>query len=85
MLRGIFNFLFSCAFVTLLPLFWLAAQWFGSADEKWLMRIAMLALSPLCAAIWLIILRKGKWSSLLVIPLGYVVIALLLKSGMVRP
>jgi hypothetical protein len=85
MLRGFLNLLASSVFVTLLPIFWLCAQFWGSQDERWLMRVCMLTLSPLCAAIWLIILRKGKWSSLLVIPLGYVVIALLLRSGLVRP
>lgn len=85
MLRGFFNFLFSCAFVAFLPLFWLCAQFWGSQDERWLMRVCMLALSPLCAAIWLVILRKGKWSSLLAIPLGYLLVAFLLRSGMVRP
>lgn len=85
MLRSIFNFAFSTFFVTFLPAFWLCAQIWGSQDERWLMRIAMLALSPLCAAIWLVILSKGRWISLAVIPLGYMLVAFLLRSGLVRP
>ena len=86
MLRGIFNFLFSCAFVALLPLFWFAAQWFGSADEKWLMRAAMCALSPLCAALWYPVVARKHFSYLLQIAIiigGYVLIAMLLKLRVV--
>ena len=85
MLRGIFNFLFSCAFVAFLPAFWLCAEIWGSSDERWLLHWCVIVLSPFCAAIWLIVLRKGKWSSFLVIPLGYLLVAFLLRSGMVRP
>ncbi len=85
MLRGIFNFLFSCAFVALLPLFWLAAQFWGSADEKWLMRVCMLALSPFCLSIWYIVIRRksGFLMPFAIIIGGYILIACLLKSGMV--
>lgn len=51
MLQRIFNFLVIAGFVLLLPAFWLAAQLWGSPDERSLMRICMIVLSPFCVAI----------------------------------
>jgi hypothetical protein len=84
-LRGIFNFAFSVAFVTFLPAFWLAAQWWGSSDEKLLMRICMLALSPFCASIWVIVIRRkgGFLLPFAVIIGGYMVIFFLLRMRVI--
>lgn len=83
MIRSLINFSVFNTFVLLLPLFGTIAWFAGSSDEKFLMKAATCALGPFCAGIWLIILRKGKWSSLLVIPLGYGLIIPLLRMRVI--
>ena len=77
-------------FTLMLPFFCGAAWFWGSADEKWLMKAALCVLSPFCLPFWYLIFRHivlRKDSSYLVqfmiFVFGYAGIFLLLKSRMV--
>lgn len=90
MFRSVLKFLAFNAFVFLLPIFCLAAWAWGSPDEKWLMRIAGLVLSPPCGAMWycvlsrpLLGLRPRTSVALLAIVFGYAGIIFLLKFRIV--
>jgi hypothetical protein len=90
MIRSLMTFLAFNAFVLLLPVACFAAWGWGSPDEKWLMKVVFCALAPFCADLWYIILsgvfgRKPSWfAQFLIFVLGYGLIVLMLKSGMVR-
>jgi hypothetical protein len=93
MLRNFPNFIAVSIFTLLLPVFCLAAYWWGSRDERLLMKIAFCALLPLCAAMWFVVvsrifLRKRSlmlswFIQICIIIAGYIGIAFLLKSGLV--
>jgi hypothetical protein len=55
LIRGIGNLVVLVAFTLLLPFFCAAAWLWGSADERWLMKVAFCILSPFCAVLWYII------------------------------
>ncbi len=52
MIRGLMNFLVFNAFVLLLPVACFAAWGWGSADERWLMKVAICVLGPFCLDFW---------------------------------
>lgn len=82
MLRGILNSLAFAGFVLLLPIFGAMAWFVGSSDEKFLMKLAVCALSPLCCAMWYAIVGGKRFSYLAQIAIiigGYILIAMLLK------
>jgi hypothetical protein len=89
-IRGIFNFVVMVGFTLTLPLFCFAAWGWGSADERWLMKVCFCALGPFCLDFWYLIFRHivlRKDSSYLmqfmIFVLGYAGIFLMLKSSMV--
>ena len=91
MLRGLINFMALVGFTLMLPFFCAAAWVCGSADEKWLMKVALCALGPFCLNFWYlifrhIVLRKDSSyvTQFLIFVLGYAAVFFLLKSGMVR-
>jgi hypothetical protein len=91
MLRNLLNLLALAGFFLLLSFFGASAYFWGSPDERWLMKIAFCALSPLCAAMWFVVLsriflRKRplllSWLiQICIIIIGYRGVALLIKSG----
>lgn len=90
MIQRILNFLAVAGFTLLLPFFCLAAWFWGSRDERWLMKMSFLGLSPLCACMWGALVsnfifkrRLGWFLEFVIIILGYVGIVFLLKSRMV--
>jgi hypothetical protein len=90
MIRAFLNFLAFNAFIMMLPLLCVAAWGWGSADEKWLMRVAFCALSPFCACLWYILLsyfvfhRKASYfAQFFIFVFGYAGIFLLLRSGVI--
>ena len=89
-MRSLLNFLAVSLFVLLLPFLGIAAYAFGSRDEQWLMKMAFLGLSPLCVCMWGALIsnfvfkrRLGWLLEFVIVLVGYVGIALLLRSGMV--
>ena len=89
MIRSFINFVVLIGFTLLLPVACIAAWGWGSKDEQWLMKVAFCVLGPFCADLWYIILsgvfgRKPSWfAQVLIFVLGYGLIVLMLKSGMV--
>ena len=90
MIRSLINFVVMVGFTLMLPFFCAAAWFWGSEDEKWLMKVCFCVLGPFCLDFWYLILRHivlRKDSSYLVqfmiFVLGYAGIFLLLKSRMV--
>ncbi|PYT65321.1 MAG: hypothetical protein DMG39_29510 [Acidobacteria bacterium] len=91
MIRSLMNFLAFNAFVLLLPVDCFAAWGWGSPDEKWLMKAAVCALGPLCAALWYIVLshlvfrrRSSYLVQFLIILGGYGAIACLIRERIIR-
>jgi hypothetical protein len=90
MIRDFLNFLAVAAFTLLLPLFCLGAWLWGSADERWMMKVAFCVLSPFCAVMWYILLshlvlrrRSSYLVQFLIFVLGYAGVFLLLRSGVI--
>jgi hypothetical protein len=88
LIRSAGNFVLLVAFTLLLPFFSPAAWLWGSADERWLMKVAFIFLSPFSAVLWLIaftnlvLRRTAGFLMQLVIFVGTVaVIYLLLVNG----
>jgi hypothetical protein len=84
------NFLAFNAFVLLLPVASFAAWGWGSADEKWLIKVAFCALGPFCLDFWyligthLVLRRQSSYlMQFLIFVIGYAGIFFVLKSGMV--
>jgi hypothetical protein len=74
-----------------MPFFCVAAWFWGSGDEQWLMKVALCAPGPFRLDFWYLIFRHivlRKDSSYLVqfliFVIGYAGVFFLLKSGMVR-
>jgi membrane protein YdbS with pleckstrin-like domain len=55
LIRSAGNLLLVVAFTLLLPFFCAAAWLWGSADERWLMKVALCVLSPFTAVFYYII------------------------------
>jgi hypothetical protein len=91
LIRSAGNFLVLVAFTLLLPLFWAAARLWGSADERWLMKMALTFLAPFSAVLWfiafrhLVLGRRAGYLMQLVVFIGTAaVIYLLLVNGVYR-
>jgi hypothetical protein len=54
LIRSARNFVLLVAFTLLLPFFCAAASLWGSADERWLMKVAVTFLGPFSAVLWFI-------------------------------
>jgi hypothetical protein len=90
MIRSLINFVVLVGFTLMLPIFCAAARLWGSADERWLMKMAFCVLGPFCADLWYILLshlvfrrRSSYLMQFVIFVLGYTEIFLLLKSRMV--
>jgi hypothetical protein len=90
-IRSFINFVVLVGFTLMLPFFCIAAWGWGSEDEKWLMKVAFCVLGPFCADLWYILLshlvfrrRSSYLMQFVIFVLGYGLIVLMLKSGMVR-
>jgi hypothetical protein len=75
----------------MLPFFCAAAWFWGSADERWLMKVCFCVLSPFCLDFWYLILsnlvlrrRASYVLQFMIFVFGYTRVFFLLKSGMVR-
>jgi hypothetical protein len=90
MIRSLINFVVMVGFTLTLPLFCFAAWGWGSADERWLMKVCFCVLGPFCLDLWYLILsnlvlrrRASYVLQFMIFVLGYSGIFLLLKSRMV--
>lgn len=71
----------------LLPVFGFMAWVAGSPDEKWLMRVSICALGPLCATAWYVLISRlifhrpaSYLVQFLIVIFGYGMIVMLIKS-----
>lgn len=55
LIRSVVNFVVLVAFTMLLPFFGVAAWLWGSADERWFMKVAFCVLSPFTAVFYYIV------------------------------
>jgi hypothetical protein len=90
MIRSLTNFVVMVGFTLMLPAFGFMAWGWGSADERWLMKVCFCVLSPFCLDFWYLILsnlllrrRASYLVQFLIFVLGYAGVFLLLKSRMV--
>jgi hypothetical protein len=90
MIRSLTNFVVMVGFTLMLPVFGFMAWGWGSADERWLMKVCFCVLSPFCLDFWYLILsnlvlrrRASYLMQFMIFVLGYSGVFLLLKSGMV--
>ena len=91
MIRSLVNFVVMVGFTLTLPAFGFMAWGWGSADERWLMKVCFCVLGPFCLDFWYITLsnlvlrrRASYLVQFMIFALGYAGIFLMLKSGVVR-
>jgi hypothetical protein len=78
MIRSLINLGVLVGFTLTLPFLCVAAWGWGSADEKWLMKVAFCVLGLFCADLWYILLshlvfrrRSSYLAQFLIFVLGY--------------
>jgi len=82
------NFVTLVGLTLMLPVACVAAWGWGSADERWLMKVSFCVLGPFCADFWYLILwhlvvrrESSYFVQFAIFVLGYAGVFLLLRSG----